>query len=72
MTDWLYEASNAQANLDGCMSKLDRIAKVIDQIEEMINGPSTLTDSQGRTIAAVSKSRLRELLAEAKGIASGS
>lgn len=71
MTDWLYEASNAQANLETCRSRLDRISKVLVQIEDMINGPSSLTDSQGRTIAAVSKSRLRELLAEAKGIAQG-
>lgn len=69
MTDWLYEASNAQANLDTCMSRLDRIAAVLVQIEDLVNGPGTLTDSKGRTIAAVSKSRLRELLAEAKGIA---
>lgn len=69
MTDWLYEASNAQANLENCNSKLDKIATIIEEIESMINGPSALTDAQGRTIAAVSKSKLRQLLSDAKTIA---
>lgn len=71
MTDWLYEASNAQAQLEGCNSKLNRIASLITDIEDMIADPGELTDVRGRSIAAVSKSRLLELLAEAKKVAQG-
>jgi hypothetical protein len=71
MTDWLYEASNAQAQLENCTSRLNRISAIITDIETMIADPSKLTDSQGRMVAAVSKSKLLEMLAEAKGIANG-
>jgi hypothetical protein len=72
MTDWLYEASNAQARFEDCSSRLSRVAGIIAQIESMVAEPGTMTDAQGRTIATVSKSKLRELLAEARAIASGS
>lgn len=71
MTDWLYEASNSQAQLEGCNSKLNRIAAIVDDIERMIADPGQLTDVQGRPVAAVSKSRLLELLSDVKKVAQG-
>lgn len=71
MTDWLYEASNAQAQLEGCNSRLNRVAAIISDIEAMISDPGQLTDVQGRSVAAVSKSKLLEMLSEAKRVAQG-